>query len=83
MTLDAFKTNGTSPPERAPDFQLIRQSTICLLEPLTDAARVWVEEHIPADAIHFGPAIVVEHRCIAGIVASIAVAGLSVDRVSS
>jgi len=30
MTLDAFKTNGSSPPERVPDFQLIRQSTISL-----------------------------------------------------
>jgi len=38
MNLDAFKTNGSSPPERGPDFQLIRQSTIFLLEPLTDAA---------------------------------------------
>jgi hypothetical protein len=25
MLLDAFKTNGSSPPERVPDFQLIRQ----------------------------------------------------------
>jgi len=35
MLLDAFKTNGSSPPERVPDFQLIRQSTIFLLEPLS------------------------------------------------
>jgi hypothetical protein len=83
MTLDAFKTAGSSPPECVPDFQLIRQSTIYLLEPLTDAARVWAEEHIPAAATRFGPAIVVEHRCIADIVTSLAGAGLSVDRVSS
>ena len=83
MTLDAFKTAGSSPPECVPDFQLIRQSTIYLLEPLTDTARAWVEEHIPADATRFGPAIVVEHRYIADIVTGITVAGLSVDRVSS
>lgn len=65
------------------DFQLIEQSTIFLLEPLTDRGRAWVEEHIPAAATRFGPAIVVEHRCIADIVTGIAVAGLSVDRVSS
>jgi hypothetical protein len=81
MRLDAFKTNGASPPERVPDFQIIRQSTICLLEPLTDAARVWVQDHISAAATRFGPAIVVEHRCIADIVTAIAGAGLTVDRV--
>jgi hypothetical protein len=83
MTLDAFKTNGSSPPERVPDFQLISQSTISLLEPLTDAARAWVQDHISADAIRFGPAIVVKNRCVADIVTGIAVAGLTVDRVSS
>lgn len=83
MRLDAFKTNGSSPPERIPDFQLIRQSTIFLLEPLTDEARAWVQHHIPAAATRFGPAIVVEHRCIADIVTGITVSGLSVDRVSS
>ena len=82
MRLDAFKTAGSSPPERGPDFQLIRQSTIYLLEPLTDEGRAWAEEHIPVAATRFGPAIVVEHRCIADIVTGIAVAGLSVDRVS-
>jgi len=81
MTLDAFKTAGSSPPECVPDFQLIRQSTIYLLEPLTDAARAWVQDHISARATRFGPAIVVEHRCIADIVTGIGVAGLSVDRV--
>jgi len=63
------------------DFQLIQQSTIFLLEPLTDRGRARVEEHIPAAVTRFGPAIVVEHRCIADIVTGIAVAGLSVDRV--
>ncbi len=72
MTLDLFKTNGSSPPERGPDFQLIRQTSIFLLEPLTDAARAWAGKHIPADATRFGPAIVIEHRYIADIVAGIA-----------
>jgi len=38
-------------------------------------------EDVSADAIRFVPAIVVEDRCIADIVTSVAVAGLSVDRV--
>jgi len=65
------------------DFQLICQSTISLLEPLTDAARAWAQDHISADTIRFGPAIVVEHRYIADIVTGIAIAGLTVDQVSS
>jgi hypothetical protein len=81
MNLDVFKTNGSSPPGRGADFQLIRRSTIFLLEPLTDAACAWAEGHIPADAASFGPAIVVEHRCAAEIVTGIALAGLSVHQV--
>jgi hypothetical protein len=79
MNLDLFKTNGSSPPERGPDFQLIPQTTISLLEPLTDAARAWAENHIPADAARFGPAIVIEHYSILDIVAGIARDGLTVE----
>jgi hypothetical protein len=79
MTLDAFKTNGSSPPECVPDFQLIRRSTIFLLEPLTDAAAgAWIERHVAAGAIRFGPAIVIEHRCITAIVVGIYGDGLRV-----
>jgi hypothetical protein len=40
-----------------------------------------IREDDSANAIRIGPAILVEDRCIADIVTSIAVAGLSVDRV--
>ncbi len=50
MKLDAFKTNGSSPPEHGPNCQRMCPSTIFLLEPLTDAARTGAENHIPADA---------------------------------
>jgi hypothetical protein len=110
MTLDAFKTNGSSPPEHVcacgqlattvvsswpmcdrcisepdtqqkptSDFQLIRQSTIFLLEPLTDTARAWVEKHLPADRTTFGAAVVVEHRYISDIFDAIVDAGLAVE----
>jgi len=79
MQLDVFKTNGSSPPERLPDFQLICQSTIFLLEPLTDAACAWADEHLPTDVTRFGPAIVVEHRRIVDILTNICTAGLAVE----
>jgi hypothetical protein len=79
VTMDLFKTNGSSPPEREPDFPLIRQDTIFPLKPLTDAARAWAEQHLPADATRFGPAIVIEHRFVANITAGIARDGLTVE----
>ena len=79
MGLDAFKTNGSSPPECVADVQVIRQSTIFLLEPLTDAACAWAENHIPADATRFGRTIVIEHRDVADIVAGIARDGLAME----
>jgi hypothetical protein len=63
------------------DFQLIEQRTIFLLEPLTDHARAWVKAHVRADSTRFGPAIVVEQRCISDILRGICVAGLAVERV--
>ena len=63
------------------DFQLIQQRTIFRLEPLTDAGRGWVEEHVRADVTRFGPAIMVEHRGIADMLRGIRSAGLGVERV--
>ncbi len=63
------------------DFQLIQQRTIVLLEPLIDDGRVWVEAHVRADVTRPGPAIVVEHRCIADILTGIDIAGLGVEQV--
>jgi len=60
------------------DFTVRNEGSIFLLTPHTDAARAWVEEHLPADAQTFGPAIVVEHRYIGDIVAGIQADGLEV-----
>jgi hypothetical protein len=63
--IDAFKTNGSSPPV---DVQVEKHGTIFLLRPLTDVAHDWVDEHLPTDAIWWCGAIVVEHRYIGPIV---------------
>jgi hypothetical protein len=62
------------------DFQLIRQRTIFLLEPLTEAAHVWAEAHVSADAVRFGPAILVEHGGVADMLRHLSAAGLTVER---
>jgi hypothetical protein len=52
-----------------------------LLEPLTDPARAWVEEHIQADAVRYGPAIVIEHRFIDKILTGIMRDGLTMESI--
>jgi hypothetical protein len=50
------------------DFLLNDEGTIFLLTPVTEAATEWANEYLPGDAMHFGDAIVVEHRFIRDIV---------------
>jgi len=50
------------------DFLVNDQGTIFLLTPVTEAATEWADEHLPEEAMHFGDAIVVEHRFIEDIV---------------
>ena len=88
MSLDAFKTNGSSPPKRfhgyfpgqvadnpPSDFLVSNHGTIFLLEPMTDAAVAWVDAYLPADLQLFGASIAVEHRYIRDIVEGAVAAG--------
>ena len=61
------------------DFTIQHEGSISLLHPNSDAAREWVEEHIPLDALRHGPAVVVEHRYISDIEFGIINDGLSVE----
>ena len=88
MQLDAYSTNGSSPPrsrfagyfpgEASPDFYVENHGTVFLLQPLTHAARAWRADHLPADATRFGPSVVIEHRFIGDIVAGLVADGLRV-----
>ena len=71
-----FLTSGCSPPR--PDLHVENHGSIFLLSTATPAGRAWVEEHLPADAMTFGGAIVVEHRYIVDIVAGAFADGLEV-----
>jgi hypothetical protein len=63
-----------------PDFSVRDEGTLFLLYPQSEAAKAWVEEHIPEDATYWGNAVVVEHRYIQDILAGINEDGLIVDR---
>lgn len=60
------------------DFTVQNEGSIFLLRPHTQAAHVWITEHIPDDVMQFGNAIVVEHRYIQDIVEGIQQEGLLV-----
>jgi hypothetical protein len=67
---------GQVAPAVVPALVVSNHGSIFLLEPQTDAAVAWVDEHLPSDHLLFGASIVVERRYIADIVAGIQRDGL-------
>lgn len=61
------------------DFQCECHGSIFLVRPLTERAEIWAEELLPADALRFGDAIVVEHRFIADILDGMVDDGMEVQ----
>lgn len=60
------------------DFLFTDHGSVTVLTPLTVAARDWVAEHLPDDALTFGRGIVIEPRYVAPILEGIADDGLEV-----
>lgn len=60
------------------DFTVEGHGSVYLLTSRTQAAREWVSEHIPSDALTFAGRVAVEPRFIAPIVDGIIGDGLSV-----
>jgi hypothetical protein len=50
------------------DFEISGGGSVYLLRPLTRAARAWIADHLPADAMRLGDAVAVEWRYIDDIV---------------
>ena len=61
------------------DFNFSDHGTICLLSPLSRAARRWVHRHLPDDAQKFGGAIAISHRYADDILNGILEDGLKVE----
>jgi hypothetical protein len=61
----------------APDFDVVDDHSLFLLQPITAGAAEWITEHIPEDAMTFGSATVVEHRYIGDILNGIRGDGLT------
>jgi hypothetical protein len=71
--------NGTAVPVDQPDFRVDNQGTIVLLFADSDAAKQWVTDNLPGDALEFGGATVVEHRYIEDILFGIHNDGLTFE----
>lgn len=62
-----------------PDFNFANHGSITLLRPRNQAARDWIGEFLPDDAMWFGDAVVIEPRYAAPILDGIERDGLSVE----
>jgi hypothetical protein len=78
--LNAYCTSGSSPTETEIDFVLENHGSIFLLRPLTESARIWVDENVgPDNGFQPNyPTVVIEHRYIADIVRGAIADGLEV-----
>jgi hypothetical protein len=61
------------------DFTVRDEETIMLLFPESEAAREWVEEHLPDDCLTWAGAVVIEHRYVPDILAGIVTDGLTIE----
>jgi hypothetical protein len=60
------------------DLTFANHGSIFTMDPVTDAGREWIAEHIPEDAQTWGNAIVIEHRYVRAIYEGAAADGLDV-----
>ena len=61
------------------DFTYTNHGSIVTLTPLTPQAHEWVAEHLPDDALTFGPAICIEPRYFDDIAEGILSDGLTLE----
>ena len=50
-----------------------------MLEPLSDDAQNWIEEHIPGDAQYFGNSVAIEHRYVIDVIDGIHADGYTIQ----
>jgi len=74
---DSFAASGSSPTSNdGPDFRCENHGSLFLLLPISPAAFAWIEEHLPADRITFGSAVVIEPRYVGAILLGLQEDGL-------
>ena len=59
------------------DFRFSDFGSVCLLTPLTSAAREWCDDYLPPDRLTLGYGIAIQPRAVEAIVNAINEAGLT------
>lgn len=59
------------------DVEVIDHGTVVLFRPVTDTCRAWIDDNIQEDAMWFGGALAVEHRCAPYLIEGMADDGLT------
>jgi hypothetical protein len=49
------------------DIWILPQGTLALVRPLTEKASEWIKRHAQDHSEWFGPALVIEHHCLANL----------------
>ena len=65
-------------PARPTDVQVVCHGSLWLVDPLTEAARAWITEHVPDDAQWWASRLVVEPRYVHDLVVGMRDDGLEV-----
>lgn len=61
-----------------PDVLVENLASFCLFDPITPAARSWLEESVDGQSTWYGTTLVVEHRYLWGLACALADAGFFV-----
>jgi hypothetical protein len=68
-----------NPTAAIPDFNFEPHGSLALLRPLTEAARIWIEDNVSREGFQpYWPTVIVESRYCGDLLAGIADAGLEV-----
>jgi hypothetical protein len=79
MTVRFVRGYNKPKPRTRHDFKLVNAGSIFLLTPLSKAAKLWADAHLPDECTMWGEAVVVEHRYIEPIVCGIVTDGMTVS----
>jgi hypothetical protein len=69
-------------PDRLADVQVRRKGTLAGFEPLSQAARTWISEHLPDNGPQFGHVTYIEIRCADQVIDDMIRGGLIVQWLS-
>jgi hypothetical protein len=78
MSVKSNRSKHPAEPRRSTDVHVVNHHSIVLFHLNTPEAAQWVEENVAGEAQFFGPALVVEPRYVAALVAGMREAGLEV-----